>query len=613
MSKLKKVLLMGTAYVLVAALAVAGTLAYLTSTDSDVNVMTLGNVKIEQVEQERDANGDLVNFTQGKPAYPAVGPVEWATEGVEVNGEKYKVFTEDLKNVVDKIITVNNTGKNDAYVRTIVAIEAPNGDPSDLIHLNYNGTDVTASDGFIKNVDGVDYYVVTYTYKEAIKAGEKSAPSLMQVFLDKETTNEDCALFGDTWEIYAVSQAVQADGFDDPTTALNAAFGVVNADNAPVMIAENVDKWDGTADTSWYNDTATTFELTTAEEFAGLAELVDGGNTFEGKTIKLENNLSLYMVDENDEPICFEPIGSYRGDTPFKGTFDGQGNTISDMYQNTWALDNGYYYGDLGMGFFGKVEDATIKNLVMDGANISGESAICGVVAGCAYGDCTFENITVKNSKAADYQYYAGGIVGWASGNHTYKNINIEESTVVGSQWGDFGNANGGVIGGIGSSGTYHFEDCTIACRIDATNDIVSAYQWYNYRNSGMLVGRVPQTIVNGEVQTVKNPDNVTCKNVTVIYGDWANYTYCEFAGTGYPYVRVQAGTSVDAYSNVRYGHPTDANGNVVVDDNHVHNAGEDHNLLIAFDQLFGGPAEHRYCYYGISAFDGVTVIYNNR
>ena len=128
-----------------------------------------------------------------------------------------------------------------------------------------------------------------------------------------------------------------------------------------------------------------------------------------------------------------------------------------------------------------------------------------------------------------------------------------------------------------------------------------------------MLIGKVPQTITNGEVQTVATPNNVTCKNVTVIYGDWANYTYCEFAGTGYPFVRVQAGVSVDAYSNVRYGHPTDANGNTVVDDNHVHNDGEAHHELIAFDQLFGGPADHRYCYYGINAFDGVNVIYNNK
>ncbi len=155
-------------------------------------------------------------------------------------------------------------------------------------------------------------------------------------------------------------------------------------------------------------------------------------------------------------------------------------------------------------------------------------------------------------------------------------------------------------------------EDCNIACRIDAVNDIVSAYQWWAYRNCGMLIGKTGHTATDDAVTDAAAP-NLTCKNVTVTYGDWANYTYCEFAGTGYPFVRVQSGVSVDAYSNVRYGHPTDANGNTVVDDNHVHNDGEAHQLLIAFDQLYGGPAEHRYCTYGVATHEGVTVIYNNK
>ena len=77
MSKMKKVLLMCTAYVLVAALAIGGTLAYLTSTDEDVNVMTMGNVKIEQIEQQYDENGNLVDFVQDKPLYPYVGELGW--------------------------------------------------------------------------------------------------------------------------------------------------------------------------------------------------------------------------------------------------------------------------------------------------------------------------------------------------------------------------------------------------------------------------------------------------------------------------------------------------------------------------------------------------------
>ena len=127
-----------------------------------------------------------------------------------------------------------------------------------------------------------------------------------------------------------------------------------------------------------------------------------------------------------------------------------------------------------------------------------------------------------------------------------------------------------------------------------------------------MLIGNTGHTETSEAVTNAAAP-NVKCENVTVIYGEWANYHYCEFAGTGYPYVRVEAGTSVDAYSNVRYGHPTDANGNEVVDDNHVHNDGEAHMKLIAFDQIFGGDANARYCQYGIATHPGVTVVYNNK
>ena len=87
MSKIKKVLLIGTAYVLVAAIAIGGTLAYLTSTDSDVNVMTLGEVSIIQHEMQRAEGvahnageagkgngvktGALVPFVQNQKLYPA--------------------------------------------------------------------------------------------------------------------------------------------------------------------------------------------------------------------------------------------------------------------------------------------------------------------------------------------------------------------------------------------------------------------------------------------------------------------------------------------------------------------------------------------------------------
>ena len=110
MAKFKKVLLMCTAYALIAAVAIGGTIAYLTSEDSDVNVMTTGNVKIEQIEQQYDENGNLVPFEQDKPLYPYVGELGW--KNTEYADGAYRQFT--MNNVVDKYVSVKNTGKSDA-------------------------------------------------------------------------------------------------------------------------------------------------------------------------------------------------------------------------------------------------------------------------------------------------------------------------------------------------------------------------------------------------------------------------------------------------------------------------------------------------------------------
>ncbi|MBR2474426.1 MAG: SipW-dependent-type signal peptide-containing protein [Clostridia bacterium] len=392
----------------------------------------------------------------------------------------------------------------------------------------------------------------------------------------------------------------------------NDSFG--NQYDAGAKYPSIPDKWNGTVDTSWYNDTDTEFELTTAEQVAGLADLVDAGNTFEGKTIKLSSDLDLYAEDENGEPISFEPIGSFSDNTAFKGTFDGRGHTVSNLYQNGWALKNGYWDGpEYGMGFFSLVENAAIKNVNFDGASLPTEANIIGVVAGGA-ANCTFENINITGAYLGNHSWYSGGAIGWAEGDIKLINCDIDATSSVSSQWGDFNNANGGLIGGIDSASTIYLKDCDVACVIDAYNDVTSAYEWYSYRSCGMLIGDTAQ-MDDPDGNNVGNAiaPNLTCENVTVTYGDWANYHYCEFSSSGYPFCRVEAGESTGAYGNARVGEYVDANGNKVVDDNHVHNDGEKHNELIVFDQLYGGASGDRYCTYGTATHAGVTVIYNNK
>ena len=272
MSKLKKVLLMCTAYVLVATLAIGVTIAYLQDDDSDVNVMTLGNVSIAQHEYERATNTDgsyetkeidgvtsyvLKDFTQGKPLLPATeldangNPYNYGAGGWDSTTVRMsqvgsyggmQVFTS--KNAQDKFVTVENTGKTDAYVRTLVAIEVGSTDGS-LIrtsrHFTWDRTEI----GKI-TIDGNNYMLFEYVYRGAsdvnrhvngvLPAGDTSYPSLCQVYMTASATNEDVEKIdgnkNGTYDILVVSQAVQVDSFANAKTALNAGFGVVDANSA---------------------------------------------------------------------------------------------------------------------------------------------------------------------------------------------------------------------------------------------------------------------------------------------------------------------------------------------------------------------------------------------
>ncbi|MBR3965480.1 MAG: SipW-dependent-type signal peptide-containing protein [Clostridia bacterium] len=650
MKKLRTILLMGLAAIIAVSSAIGGTLAYLTDTESAVNVMTVGSVKIEQHEYQRaegvahkntvDApakEGDLVPYVQDQMLLPAVpsGDYPYTAEpsdlfywGYYTDGNGGNGLWDDskLKNVIDKMVFVENKGNTDAYFRTLIAFECPEeltvGDAGtgDDIGINVNSGYEASSEACYIDIDGVRYDVRCFTYGNwndgILSSGETARPSLLQIVLNHKATNEDVALFGEKYDVHVISQAVQADGFADAETALNEAFGAFEVNNVAEWFGgkEYIKKWSGTADISWYNDVDTEFTLTTSEQLAGLADLVDAGNTFEGKTITLTGNVDLYAEDENGEPVSFEPIGCFSENKAFEGTFDGQGHTIFNLYQNGWALANGYWDGpEYGMGFFGLLENATVKNVNFENPSLPTEANIIGVVAG-GVANCVLENINITGAYLGNHSWYSGGVVGWAEGDVKLVNCDIDETSVVSSQWGDFNNANGGLIGGIDPASTIYLKDCDVACVIDAYNDVTSAYEWYSYRSCGMLIGDTGQ---------MDDPDgnnvgdaiapNVTCENVTVTYGDWANYHYCEFGSSNYPFCRVEAGESTGAYGNARVGEYTDANGNKVVDDNHVHNSGEKHNELIVFDQLYGGESGDRYCTYGTATHPGVTVVYNNK
>ncbi|MCL2281917.1 MAG: T9SS type A sorting domain-containing protein [Fibromonadales bacterium] len=195
----------------------------------------------------------------------------------------------------------------------------------------------------------------------------------------------------------------------------------------------------GAADKSWYYATETGFTIRTADELAGLAELVnDATESFAGKTITLAANIDLsnYGVDFN-EGKGWIPIGRVapsEGSTTiesfdpysFKGTFDGNFHKITGLYINDGNR--------IGSGLFGTLKDGVIKNTTIEKASITANISAGGIVGGNIMGtvlNCSFSGEIII------LQFNGGGIVGYNFGT-------IANSYSIATMGGD---AVGGLVG----------------------------------------------------------------------------------------------------------------------------------------------------------------------
>lgn len=311
----KSTLLMVLSLVLALALGVGGTMAYLQDTDADVNVMTLGNVYITQNEQEYNAAGELVEFTQDKPLYPYVGQLGWKNK--EVADGAYRQFT--MNNVVDKYVTVTNTGKSDAYVRTFIALEM--GDYTveefEMIGVSINaenggefkfpGTWVWGED-FVVEIDGNNYYVMVAEHQDALAPGETTIPSLNQIYLKNTAGNEEVEKLDGNgngkYDVLVLSQAVQTQGFADANESGSAADEALNeAFPYGTEKAATVAGWFGEAEVGTPGDKLDTNnppkfisnveELKTAVENGGTYILTEDINTTETLNVTEELYLNL--------------------------------------------------------------------------------------------------------------------------------------------------------------------------------------------------------------------------------------------------------------------------------------------------------------------------------
>lgn len=94
--------------------------------------------------------------------------------------------------------------------------------------------------------------------------------------------------------------------------------------------AGTTDSWDGTADTSWYDENETEFHLQTAEQLAGMAKLINDDTAyFKDKTVYLDNDLDL----GGHEWISIGD-GANTDVGSFQGVFDGQSHVVYNLYSH---------------------------------------------------------------------------------------------------------------------------------------------------------------------------------------------------------------------------------------------------------------------------------------
>ena len=269
----KKFLAVALVAILAITAAVGASLAYLKDTKTVTNTFTVGNVQIKLLESKFHREG---NDNSGDTSIP--DPTNTAS-GMKYVKDGNKAFTDDEikedaetymneylavkgKNMVPgrgvaKCVYVQNTGKNDAYIRIRVLV--PSKANNDFVAVKDGGiitnqwcTSSMLTGEFIDGKgggwnnapfidkakvtkDGVDYDVYTFVRKEALAAGAMTEWNVWNfIGIDKTADADDIAKAVEnraikvidgtmTINVLVEADAIQADGFADVTTAF-AAF-----------------------------------------------------------------------------------------------------------------------------------------------------------------------------------------------------------------------------------------------------------------------------------------------------------------------------------------------------------------------------------------------------
>ena len=240
------------------------------------------------------------------------------------------------------------------------------------------------------------------------------------------------------------------------------------------LLAKYITNGEAKGDYTWYNASATTMEVTSADQVVALSTLAKGGTSFAGKKVELPAKVDLTTTD-------FQPIMDFDGTlsgksstekaeitvnvTPVWNTLDGRNGKTMMNYLKT-DVEN-LRKDAVGYGFVASLVDGgVVENvhvvLAVDntGKDPGNRYTYFGGIVGFLDGG-TIRNCTVSGSIKAYNRI--GGVVGYAKSG-TIENVNVDNLTIE-SMVGENSNTGYSVAGGLigyASAGTVAIKNCTV-------------------------------------------------------------------------------------------------------------------------------------------------------
>ena len=257
--------------------------------------------------------------------------------------------------------------------------------------------------------------------------------------------------------------------------------------------------------------------ITKAEELAWFRDQVNSGQY--SICAKIADNVEVIDMStvchaadksQNLEEKSWVPIGN-RNIIKYRGTFDGNGKTITNLYINASQTSQN------NMGLFGYTYQSTIKNLTFENANVTNTQSNTGILVGKAGYGSTLQNIKISKTCQIKGGNYTGGIAGELDGN-AYNCVNY--TTVQGIK------SVGGLFGRYSRKGN-SITACANYGNVTASSDMVGGL--VGYYSSGTIqdcanYGDVKGTyrvagmagfVSEGKVQNVFSYGNVSATDNT--------------------------------------------------------------------------------------------------